>query len=62
MKEGLPAPNKIFLMFKKRKDLIVVVAFAAFVGVIRLPYLGYQSLWYDEAIQVLAAEGILNDG
>jgi len=62
MKEGLPAPNKIFWLLKKRKDLIVVVAFTAFVGVIRLPYLGYQSFWYDEAIQVLAAQGIINDG
>ncbi len=47
---------------RSRIELVVIVAFTVGIGLIRLPHLGYSSLWYDEAAQVLAAEGILQYG
>ncbi len=42
-----------------RFDLVAIFVFAAIIGIIRGPYLGHQSFWWDEAVSVLAAQGIV---
>lgn len=61
-REGGPRTGGIVSFLMERSDLVAVAVFAVFVGVIRLPYLGHLGFWSDEAISVLAAEGVLKQG